>query len=135
MPATKNANERYRILDRCFSNFREEYTFDDLLRILDNEIFDRDECISVRQLRADIRYMREGPYHAPIETYPMYDGTKRRYYRYTDENYSINKHSSCSIGVVNKLNIWVTWNNTYNMSIMSMSSNISTIKISNYPFA
>lgn len=91
MPATKNANERYRILDRCFSNFREEYTFDDLLRILDNEIFDRDECISVRQLRADIRYMREGPYHAPIETYPMYDGTKRRYYRYTDENYSINK--------------------------------------------
>lgn len=92
MPANKNAVERYMILDRCFSNFREEYTFDDLLRILDNEMSeDKDECISPRQLRSDIKYMRGKPFEAPIEVYPKYDGTRKWYYRYKDEKYRINQ--------------------------------------------
>lgn len=91
MPANKNAVERYRILDRCFSNFREEYTIDDLLRVLDYEMSDGDELISIRQLRTDIKYMREGPFKAPIEAYPKCDGTRKRFYRYSDERYSINK--------------------------------------------
>ena len=31
MSANKNAQLRYRILDKCFSNFRRQYTIDDLV--------------------------------------------------------------------------------------------------------
>lgn len=33
MSANKNAQLRYQILDRCFGNFRREYTIDDLVDV------------------------------------------------------------------------------------------------------
>ena len=32
MPVNKNAQFRYQILDRCFSDYRHKYDFDDLLK-------------------------------------------------------------------------------------------------------
>lgn len=96
MPVNKNAYERYMILDRCFSNFQKEYSFEDLINVLSVEMYDRQNGISERQLRNDIRFMREG-FHAPIETYYMGSDSlkggrsRKMYYRYTDEGYSISK--------------------------------------------
>lgn len=89
MPTNKNALLRYHILDQCFSDFRHRYSIHDLLDKV-NETF-RDLYgteVSLRQIREDIRHMRDrATYNAPIETYPL-DGRKS-YYRYADTNFSI----------------------------------------------
>ena len=88
----KNAQLRYQILDRCFSNFNRKYTFDELLEIVNDKLYDLNGTkVSVRQLRADIENMTYRPYSAPIKSYPMGFG-KKRYYRYTDKNFSIFKN-------------------------------------------
>ncbi len=90
MAQTKHANLRYRVLDRCFSNFGRKYFIEDLLfeinRVLEEEEI---ESIKERQLRDDIAFLRSalGGAH-PIET--LKDG-KRGYYRYEKEGYSIFK--------------------------------------------
>ena len=37
MPTNKNAQLRYKILDRCFSNFKHKYTIDITFKNLDEE--------------------------------------------------------------------------------------------------
>lgn len=89
MPTNKNAQLRYQILDRCFSDFHHKYTIDDLIEKVNEALYDL--CgtqISIRQIREDIKYMRDRvTYNAPIETYP-FDGRKS-YYRYSDPTFSI----------------------------------------------
>lgn len=89
MPTNKNAQLRYQILDRCFSNQHRKYTIEDLVNAVNEALYDMYGTeVSVRQIRDDIKYMRDRvSYNAPIETVP-FDG-KRCYYRYSDPNYSI----------------------------------------------
>lgn len=89
MPTNKNAQLRYQILDRCFSDFHHKYAIDDLIEKVNEALYDL--CgtqISIRQIREDIKYMRDRvTYNAPIEAYP-FDGRKS-YYRYSDPTFSI----------------------------------------------
>lgn len=89
MPTNKNAQLRYQILDRCFSDFHRQYEIEDLLDKVNEALMDLYGIgVSIRQIRDDIKYMRDRvTYNAPIKAY-QYDG-KKCYYRYEDENFSI----------------------------------------------
>lgn len=96
MPDSKNALLRYKVLDRCFSDPNEDYDFEDLLNevnaALDDYRTDKeidkgvDRGINIRQLRADIKFMREF-YDVDIIAVP-YKG-KKCYYRYSESDFSI----------------------------------------------
>ena len=89
MPTNKNALLRYQILDRCFSNRHRKYTIEDLVDAVNEALYDMyGSEVSVRQIRDDIKYMRDRvSYDAPIEAVP-FDG-KRCYYRYSDPDFTI----------------------------------------------
>lgn len=103
MPTNKNAQLRYQILDRCFSDFKHKYTIKDLIDKVNDVLYDLTGTdISVRQIRADIKYMRDRvTYDAPIKAYPMAVG-KEHYYRYEDPNFTI-YNNEMSIEEVNNL--------------------------------
>lgn len=94
MPTSKNAQLRYQILDRCFSDFSRKYEIGDLLEEVNERLYDLYgdySTIKERQLREDMKFMRERVgYDAPIKAY-RYDG-KRCYYRYEDQDFSIFKN-------------------------------------------
>ena len=94
MATNKNAQLRYQILDRCFSNFQKRYEIYDLLDEVNeklSDIFGSKSKIGIRQIRDDIKYMRDRmSYNAPIIAYP-YEG-KKCYYRYSDRTFSINNN-------------------------------------------
>ena len=89
MPTTKNALLRYQILDRCFSDFHRKYEIEDLLDKVNEALYDLYGTeVSIRQIRDDIKYMRDRvTYNAPIKAY-QYDG-KKCYYRYEDRSFTI----------------------------------------------
>ena len=89
MPTNKNAQLRYQVLDRCFSDFHRKYDIDDLLDKVNDALYDLYGTeVSIRQIRDDIKYMRDRvTYNAPIKAY-QYDG-KKCYYRYEDRSFSI----------------------------------------------
>ena len=89
MSANKNAQLRYQILDRCFSNFHQRYTIDDLVEEVNDKLYDLNGmAVSLRQIREDIKFMRDSVgFNAPIEAYPL-EGRKC-YYRYADRNFTI----------------------------------------------
>ena len=102
MATNKNAQLRYQILDRCFSNFQKRYDIDDLLDEVNKQLLDIfGTTVSIRQIREDIKYMRDRvSFNAPIVAYP-YDG-KKCYYCYSDRSYSIYKNA-LSVADLNKL--------------------------------
>ncbi len=56
MSTNKNALIRYQTLDRCFSNFGRKFYFEDLLKIVNDALYEFDpnkEGIKTRQLRDD----------------------------------------------------------------------------------
>ena len=89
MPTNKNAQLRYQILDRCFSDLSRKYEIQDLLEKVNDALYDMYGTeVSLRQIREDIKYMRDRvTFDAPIKAY-QYDG-KKCYYRYSDSNFSI----------------------------------------------
>lgn len=89
MPTNKKAQLRYQILDRCFSNHHHRYTIDDLVDAVNNALYDMYGTeVGVRQIRDDIKYMRDRvAYNAPIAAVP-FDG-KKCYYHYSDPSFSI----------------------------------------------
>lgn len=91
MPVNKNAQFRYQILDRCFSDYRHKYDFDDLLEKVNKHLADvrgRDSMIKERQLRDDINAIRKMlPYDVYLDAKPYYD--KKCYYRYSERDFSI----------------------------------------------
>lgn len=93
MPTNKNAQLRYQILDRCFSDFNHRYDIDDLVEKVNEALSDMyGTTVQLRQIRDDIKYMRDRvSYDAPIKAYPSGEGRKF-YYRYEDKNFSIFKN-------------------------------------------
>lgn len=86
MPTNKNAQLRYQILDRCFSNRHRKYSIYDLM----DEVYEQSGGrVSLRTIRDDITYMRYDM-GAEIEAKPL-DG-KMRYYRYKEASFSIFKN-------------------------------------------
>ena len=69
MATNKNAQLRYQILDRCFSNFGRQYTIDDLVEEVNDRLLDINGTeVSLRQIREDIKFKRDSVgYNAPIE--------------------------------------------------------------------
>jgi len=106
MPQTKKPLTRYNILDRCFSNSGRNYTFEDLREEINDKLREGDPAfkgISTRQLRDDIAFMRSSEgWSAPIETFPGIG--KKRYYRYDEQNFSIN-NASVNATQIEELNI------------------------------
>lgn len=92
MPTNKNALIRYQILDRCFSDFQHKYTIEDLIDKVNDTLYDLYGTeVSLRQIREDIKYMRDRiTYDAPIVAYPL-EGRKC-FYRYEDPDFSIFKN-------------------------------------------
>ena len=92
MPKSKNAEYRFLILDRCFSNHRIKYTYEDLLRIVNEKLYENDaEGISSRQLRDDLRTIREILHskNAEVELEVKILEGKKCYYQYSDPDFSI----------------------------------------------
>jgi predicted DNA-binding transcriptional regulator YafY len=92
MATNKHAIIRYQALDKCFSNFGRRFYIDDLIEACSNAIYDftgKNDGIKRRQLFEDIKFMEsEAGYSIPLEK--IGDG-KKKYYRYSDKNFSINK--------------------------------------------
>lgn len=88
MPQGKNADIRYRVLDRCFRDRRRKYFIDDLVSACNEELFNYDgSSVKERQVRADIHYMqRKAGGAIPLETKRV---GHKVYYRYSDPNFSI----------------------------------------------
>ena len=89
MPINKNALLRYQILDRCFSDRHNRYETEDLVDKVNEALLDMyGKTVSLRQIRADINYMRDRvSYNAPILACPI-EGRKC-YYTYEDPSFSI----------------------------------------------
>lgn len=92
MPINKNANIRYRTLDRCFRDTRRKYFIDDLIKACEDALkeFNFEGTVSRRQLFDDIRYMKSDTGYSIELDEHLYEG-KKKYYRYTDTNFSINQ--------------------------------------------
>lgn len=94
MPVNKNAQFRYQILDRCFSDFHHRYDIDELLEKVNDFLAENQgesSMIKVRQLRDDINAIRKMlPNDVYLDAIPL-DG-KKCYYQYTEKGYSIYKN-------------------------------------------
>lgn len=94
MPINKNAEFRFQVLDRCFSDFRHKYNIDDLLEKVNEQLYDTNgpaSMIKMRQLRSDLNAIRKMlPDGIYLDAIP-YDG-KSCYYRYSESDFSIYKN-------------------------------------------
>lgn len=95
MPINRNAELRLRILDRCFRDFLKEYSFQNLKDRIDSEMCDeygrRENGISVRQLRQDIRTIRQiiCESNSGVELKTIKKTREDCYYRYSERDFSI----------------------------------------------
>lgn len=91
MPINKNANIRYRTLDRCFRDTRRKYFIDDLITECNEALlsYNFEGGVKRRQIFDDIKFMESEAGYA-IELDKLHDG-KRVYYRYADPSFSINQ--------------------------------------------
>lgn len=91
MPINKNANIRYRALDRCFRDTRKEYYIDDLIKACEEALvsYNFEGGVSRRQIFDDINFMESDAGYS-IELDRHRNG-KKVYYRYHDTDFSINQ--------------------------------------------
>lgn len=90
MATNKNALIRYKTIDKCLQNTARRWTLDDLIEACSDALYEyegKDSNVSKRTVQLDIQLMRSDKlgYNAPIEVY------ERKYYRYSEINYSINE--------------------------------------------
>ena len=104
MSENRNAQYRYQVLDRCFSDWNNKYTIEDLLEIVNNHLYElegQDSTIQLRQLRGDLNAIRKMlPNNVYLDAKP-FEG-KKCYYRYSEPNYSIYQNG-LSVAEVNSL--------------------------------
>lgn len=90
MSQNKNAIIRYKALDRCLRNSGKRYFIEDLVEACNEALFDvnlKSSGVQKRQIYDDIKFMKDSKgFDAPIESF--HEG-KRKYYRYSDLNFSI----------------------------------------------
>lgn len=92
MATNKLAVIRYQALDKCFSNYGRKFFIEDLIDVCNKAIYEFsgiEEGIKRRQLFDDIKFMESEAGYS-IELDKVRDG-KKKYYRYSDKNFSINK--------------------------------------------
>lgn len=92
MSSNKNALIRYKTLDKCLKNKYRKYTLEDLIDACSEALFEfegKESYVSKRTVQLDLQNMRSEKfgYEAPIEVYD------RKYYRYSDPDYSIHNIS------------------------------------------
>jgi predicted DNA-binding transcriptional regulator YafY len=92
MSSNKNALIRYKTLDKCLKNKYKKYTLEDLMDECSEALFEfegKESFVSKRTVQLDLQNMRSEKfgYEAPIEVY------ERKYYRYSDPDYSIHNIS------------------------------------------
>ncbi|WP_426277034.1 helix-turn-helix transcriptional regulator [Chryseobacterium sp. S-02] len=92
MSSNKNALIRYKTLDKCLKNKYKKYTLEDLIHECSEALFEfegKESFVSKRTVQLDLQNMRSEKfgYEAPIEVY------ERKYYRYSDPEYSIHNIS------------------------------------------
>lgn len=92
MSSNKNALIRYKTLDKCLKNKYKKYTLEDLIDECSEALFEfegKESFVSKRIIQLDLQNMRSEKfgYEAPIEVY------EKRYYRYSDPDYSIHNIS------------------------------------------
>src|ERR1043165_3896076 len=88
MPVNKLALIRYKTIDDCLCNRRRKWTLDNLIEKVSAVLYDCEGIttgVSRRTIQADIQLMRSDKlgYRAPIVI------TDRKYYSYSDPEYSI----------------------------------------------
>jgi len=92
MKDKSNAYLRYRVLDKCFSDFNKRYFIEDLVEICSKAQFKglgTNKRVSRRQVLYDIAFMRsEDGWKAPIRKFK--EGV-RVFFRYQNSDFSINK--------------------------------------------
>ena len=91
MPINKNANIRYRTLDRCFRDTKRKYFIKDLIRECEQALIGNniEGGVSRRQIYDDIRFMEDTEQGYSIVLDRKREG-KQVYYRYQDTGFSIN---------------------------------------------
>lgn len=92
MSSNKNALIRYKTLDKCLKNKYRKYTLEDLIDECSEALFEyegKESFVSRRTVQLDLQNMRSEKfgYEALIEVY------ERKYYRYSDPDYSIHNIS------------------------------------------
>ena len=89
MSANKNAQLRYRILDRCLKDFSRMYSIDDLTDAVNESFLDLyGTAISTRTIRKDLSDLQDRmSFNAPIRMYRNPDNSC--YYRYADPDFEL----------------------------------------------
>ena len=89
MSANKNAQLRYRILDRCLKDFSRMYGINDLTDAVNESFLDLyGTAISTRTIRKDLTDLQDRmSFNAPIKIYRNIDNSC--YYRYTDPDFEL----------------------------------------------
>ena len=89
MSANKNAQLRYRILDRCLKDFSRMYGIDDLTNAVNESFLNLyGTTISTRTIRKDLNDLQDRmSFNAPIKIYRNIDNSC--YYRYTDPDFEL----------------------------------------------
>lgn len=91
MPINKNANIRYRTLDRCFRDTHRRYFMEDLIDECNEALlsYNFEGGVKRRQIFDDIKFMESDAGYS-IELDKLRDG-KKVYYRYADPSFSISQ--------------------------------------------
>ncbi len=90
MPQNQNATIRYKVLDRCFKDFRHRYYIDDLIEACAQALLNyngSDRGVSRRTVFDDMTFMESSAgWNIPLRRHK--DG-KKVYYRYANRDFSI----------------------------------------------
>lgn len=98
MPANKNAETRYKILDQLLARRYGHYTSEDLCRLVNEKLEELGQpAVKIRTIQGDLNYLQGEPFLADIEKYPFNDVSqtnssktvRKTCYRYRDRSYSI----------------------------------------------
>jgi len=95
MPTNKNAVIRHKILDKCFRNPGRKYYWQDLAEECEKALTEEglpDPSVSRTTIYNDIRFMQSSTgYNAPIEAIRDEVNPNKKYYRYSDLNFSVHQ--------------------------------------------
>ncbi|MFN3999686.1 helix-turn-helix transcriptional regulator [Algoriphagus sp.] len=95
MSDSKKPQVRYLAIDSCLKNKRNCGT-NDLKKACDKALSDylsEEVEVSIRQIQIDLKYLQYSNYAAPIEEYFDSFDKRKKYYRYSDSDYSIRKQT------------------------------------------